>query len=234
MAVRPVFTVSLDERLCVKRDVEFTFYSGCSDAQKKRCVRSLHQAYLEEAPDARVLEVSSRSEEELGVRLSAFNLMMTWGNGARISVESAFQGSKVFEQGGPYRDLWSKSSRDAKRDPRLRSSGGVVGFQFGNKVFSCEPKTFFYDWLYIHTLAQEGNAALAEGILAYDAFTDIEFNPKRSINCQAEAAAIFVSLSRQGLLRGALESEDSFREIVFQEAVRGTPVEPAGEQGHLF
>lgn len=71
-------------------------------------------------------------------------------------------------------------------------------------------------------------------MLAYDAFTDIEFNPKRSINCQAEAAAIFVSLSRQGLLRDALEAEDSFREIVFQEAVRGTPVEPAGEQGHLF
>ena len=45
----------------VKRDVEFTFYSGFSDAQKKRCVRSLHQAYLEEAPGARVLEVSSRS-----------------------------------------------------------------------------------------------------------------------------------------------------------------------------
>lgn len=234
MAVRPIFTVSPDERLFIKRDVEFTFYSGFSDAQKKRCVRSLHQAYLEEAPDARVLEVSSRSEEELGVRLSAFNLMMTWGNGARISVESAFQGSKVFEQGGPYRDLWGKSSRDAKRDPRLRSSGVVVGFQFGTKRFACEPKTFFYDWLYIHTLAQEGNAALAEGILAYDAFTDIEFNPKRSINCQAEAAAIFVSLSRQGLLRDALESEDSFREIVFQEAARGTSVEPAGEQGHLF
>lgn len=234
MAVRPVFTVSLDERLCVKRDVEFPFYSGFSDAQKKRCVRSLHQAYLEEAPGARVLEVSSRSEEELGVRLSAFNLMMTWGNGARISVESAFQGSKVFEQGGPYRDLWGKSSRDAKRDPRLRSSGSVVGFQFGDKRFACEPKTFFYDWLYIHTLAQEENAALAEGILAYDAFTDIEFNPKRSINCQAEAAAIFVSLSRQGLLRDALESEDGFREIVFQGVASETAADPAGGQGHLF
>ena len=185
-------------------------------------------------PGARVLEVSSRSEEELGVRLSAFNLMMTWGNGARISVESAFQGSKVFEQGGPYRDLWGKSSRDAKRDPRLRSSGGIVGFQFGDKRFASEPKTFFYDWLYIHTLAQEENAALAEGILAYDAFTDIEFNPKRSINCQAEAAAIFVSLSRRGLLRDALESEDGFREIVFQGVASETAADPAGGQGHLF
>ena len=234
MAVRPVFTVSLDERLCIRRDVAFTFYSGFSDAQKKRCVRSLHQAYLEEVPGARVLEVSSRSEEELGVRLSAFNLMMTWGNGARLSVESAFQGSKVFEQGGPYRDLWGKSSRDAKRDPRLRSSGGIVGFQFGDKRFASEPKTFFYDWLYIHTLAQEGNAELAERVLAYDAFTDIEFNPRRSLNCQAEAAAIFVSLSRQGLLRDALESEDGFREIVFQGVASETAADPAGGQGHLF
>ncbi len=95
-------------------------------------------------------------------------------------------------------------------------------------------KTFFYDWLYIHTLVQEENAALAEGILAYDAFTDIEFNPKRSINCQAEAAAIFVSLSRQGLLRDALESEDGFREIVFQGVASETAADPAGGQGHLF
>lgn len=215
MAVRPVFTVSLDESVFVKRDVEFTFYSGFSVAQKKRCVASLHQSYLQEVPEARLLEISSRSEEQLGVRLSAFNLMMTCGNGARMSVESAFQGSKVFEQGGPYRDLWNKSSRDAKRDPRLRSSGNIIAFQFGEKRFSSEPKTFFYNWLYINTLTQEGNDDLAEQVLAYDAFTDIEFNPKRSLNCQAEAAAIYVSLSRQGLLQDALVSEDSFREIVY-------------------
>ncbi|WP_428843240.1 DarT1-associated NADAR antitoxin family protein [[Collinsella] massiliensis] len=62
----------------------------------------------------------------------------------------------------------------------------------------------------------------------------IEFNPKRSINCQAEAAAIFVSLSRQGLLRDALESEDGFREIVFQGVASETAADPAGGQGHLF
>ena len=233
MAVRPVFTVSLDKRLCIKRDVEFTFYSGFSDAQKKRCIKSLHHSYLQEVPEARVLEVSSRSEEQLGVHLSAFNLMMTCGNGARMSVESAFQGSKVFEQGGPYRDLWNKSPRDAKRDSRLRSSGNIIAFQFGEKRFNSEPKTFFYNWLYIHTLTQEGNEDLAELVLAYDAFTDIEFNPKRSLNCQAEAAAIYVSLSKQGLLQDALASEDSFREIVYP-SFGETPIEARGVQTKLF
>lgn len=44
---------------------------------------------------------------------------------------------------------------------------------------------------------------------------NIEFNPQKSINCQAEAAAVYVSLSKQGLLEEALKNKDSFMEIVY-------------------
>ncbi len=65
----------------------------------------------------------------------------------------------------------------------------------------------------MNALAQ--SKALAEQILEYDAFTDIEFNPQKSINCQAEAAAVYVSLQRLGLLEEALQSKEKFREIVY-------------------
>ena len=55
----------------------------------------------------------------------------------------------------------------------------------------------FYDWLYIRALAQ--NSELALSLMEYNAFTDIAFNPKKSINCQANSAALFVSLKKQGL-----------------------------------
>lgn len=51
------------------------------------------------------------------------------------------------------------------------------------------------------------NPALAETVLSYDAFTDIEFNPQKSLNCQAAAAARFVSLHRLGLLTESLTFE---------------------------
>ncbi len=54
-------------------------------------------------------------------------------------------------------------------------------------------------------------------MLGYDAFTDIEFNPQKSINCQAEAAAVYVSLRKQGLLEEALKNKDSFKEIVYMQ-----------------
>ena len=60
------------------------------------------------------------------------------------------------------------------------------------------PKTAFYNWLYINALLE--NPELAQKVLEYDAFTDIEFNPGKSLNCQAEAAALFVALNRQGLI----------------------------------
>lgn len=213
MAVRPVFVTALDNRYCVRENIEFEFFSGFSDVQKRKCINSLHQEYLKKNPQKRVLEISSKSENELGVKLSAFNLMITAKDGKEFSVESAFQSGKVFENGGPYEDLLYVSSRMAKKDERLKNSGKVIGFRFGGKDFVTEPKTYFYNWLYINALSQ--NEAIAVQLMEYDVFTDIEFNPQKLINCQAEAAAIYVSLRRQGLLDAALKDKDNFKKIVY-------------------
>ena len=213
MAVRPVFVVSLDNRYCIRKDVEFQYFSGFSIKQKRRCINSLHQEYLKVNEGKRVLEISTKSEEQLGVRLSAFNLMIKTKRGNEFSVESAFQASKVFEKGGPYKDLLYVSSRDAKRDERLKESGRIVAFHIDGKNFEIEPRTYFYNWLYINTLNLYDG--FTEQLLKYDAFTDISFNPQKSINCQAEAAAIYVSLVKQGLLEEALKDEIKFKEIVY-------------------
>ncbi len=60
-----------------------------------------------------LLEISTKSDELLGQRLSAFNLKIETDMG-EISVEAAFQGSKVFEQGGPFTDIYRKDSYAAK------------------------------------------------------------------------------------------------------------------------
>lgn len=213
MAVRPVFVVSLDNRYCVRENVEFEYFNGFSDAQKRRCINSLHQSYLEKNHGKRILEISSKSENELGIRLSAFNLMIKSENGKLFSVESAFQAGKVFENGGPYLDLLEVPSSAAKRDERLKNSGRIIAFEFDGKRFETEPKTYFYNWLYISSLHL--HEELAKQLIEYDAFTDIVFNPQKSINCQAEAAAIYVSLSRQGLLEEALRDKDNFKKIVY-------------------
>ena len=45
---------------------------------------------------------------------------------------------------------------------------------------------------------------LADEITNYNGFTDIEFNPKKSINCQAYSAALYSSLQHSGLLKKSL------------------------------
>jgi type I restriction enzyme M protein len=62
-------------------------------------------------------------------------------------------------------------------------------------------------------LYQSQNRDLQDEILKYETFTDIEFNPKKSINCQARPVAIFISSSRQSLLDKTLRNSDSFRAI---------------------
>ena len=213
MAVRPVFVVSSEENCFVQKNIQFEFFSGFSETQKQKSILSLHNSFLSKHSNVKILEISSKSQNPLGIRLSAFNLMIENNNGNKFSVESAFQASKVFEHGGPYRDLLSVSSKEAKKDIRLRNSGKLIAFKISGKTFKITPKTLFYNWLYINALNMHED--LTKQIIEYDAFTDIEFNPNRSINCQAQAAAIFVSLYRKGVLHEALKDIDSFESIVY-------------------
>ena len=78
-------------------------------------------------------------------------------------------------------------------------------FQFKGTEWALEPMTAFYDWLYINALNQ--NSAFHEQLMNYDAFTDIEFNHNKSINCQAYSVAMFVALAKRDLLNQIREPE---------------------------
>lgn len=211
MATRPIYTPNLTGKLLVKTiNVEFKWYPGMAISQKQKSILSLHEAAQRKHPDLnKLLEVSSKSQDELGIALSAFNLMInTIKYNKTFSVEQAFQSSKVFQCGGPYVDLLDKTSRDAKKDPRLKSSGKLKGFRFFGVDWDLEPQTAFYDWLYINALKKQ--RSLSEKVLEYSAFTDIEFNPEKSINCQAYSVALYVSLYNRNILDGAISTKETF------------------------
>lgn len=213
MAQRPVYLKYINNPMFESKIVDFKFFSGFSITQKQRSVESLHASFALISPQSKILEVSSASSSELGVKLSAFNLYAIGKSGNKYSVESMYQASKVFEKGGPYIDLLGKTSSEAKKDVRIRESGNIIGFKLNGKSIPVKPKSLCYNWIYINTLNQ--NPELAKQIIEYDAFTDISFNPKKSINCQAESCAIYVSLVELGLLERALASINDFVMIVY-------------------
>jgi hypothetical protein len=53
-----------------------------------------------------------------------------------------------------------------------------------------------------------------ERLYRYAGFTDIEFNPSKSINCQARSCALFVSLMKNDLLQQAVVSPQAFTELI--------------------
>jgi hypothetical protein len=197
--------------------LDFDWYPGFAKNQAQKSIASLHAAAREKGLSP-VLEISSKSDTALGVTLSAFNLTLQLGD-RTMSVEVAFQGSKVFEHGGPFHDLYNVSSRDAKTDDRIRSSGQLVGFNLLGDEWPTEPQTCFYDWLYITALSQHAEAVREVG--GFKAFSDIAFNPKKSLNCQARSAAVFVALSKQGLLAQATRDKESYLALVGGPSVNG-------------
>lgn len=214
MAKRPIYMPSYDSELLVKTEyVEFTWYPGMAISQRRKSVESLHQSAKENGICNSPLEVSNKSLDELGIQLSAFNLSVKTEKYKReFTVETAYQSSKVFQNGGPYKDLLYGTSIAAKKDNRLKESGSLIGFEFFSISWPLEPKTAFYDWLYLNALRK--NYQFVERLDNYDAFTDIEFNPQKSINCQAYSVALFKSLNSRRLINDALESQESFLEVI--------------------
>lgn len=212
MAKRPIFAPRYaGSTLIIEEFVEFTWHPGMSLKQKQRSIADLHKEASIKFDLRHPLEISSKSDNPLGVSLSSFNLRFTTMKGVELSVETAFQGSKVFERGGPYRDLFFMAPKDAKRDPRLRESGNLTSFSFFNREWPLKPRTAFYDWLYMNALRK--NPALAQQAAKYDYFTDIEFNPTKSVNCQARSLAIYLSLQRRGIIEDLLSDIPRFIEV---------------------
>ena len=215
MAERPIFITKDSKPFFEEKNIEFKFHNGFSVTQKSKSIKSLHESARRQGLE-KILEVSTKSDSKIGWALSAFNLQIDFNGDQKISVECAFQGSKVFDRNMQYKDLYYVKSVEAKKDKRLKESGNIIGFEFEGEYWDNEPKTAFYDWIYINALYRN-RYDLVEELLKYSAFSDIEFNPKKSLNCQARTCAVLVSLVNQDLIDEALSSKEKFIALIYNK-----------------
>lgn len=195
MANRPFFIPNDNKDELVKTElVEFKWFSGFAKVQKQKSISSFHENISKQFRYNKILEISTKSKDKLGVKLSAFNLKINFKN-KEYFLESLFQGSKVFSNEGPHEDIYKKESIDAKKDERIKRSD-LKEFSFFGEKFTLDFD--FYSWLYFLALKQ--NKKLTSEMLQYQAFTDIEFNPEKSLNCQAYSAALYLSMIKNNIL----------------------------------
>jgi hypothetical protein len=218
MAERTIFVAKPESRELVDEVfLRLTWRPGFGAVEKKENIKALHQA-AENAGYRNVLEVSTKSANKRGRHLSAFHLKVKSTQKGSVPLECAFQGSKVFEHGGPFFDLFNTEPREAKKDRRLRESGQLVAFRFEGMDWPLEPKTAFYDWLYMTSIYPHREWAVK--LYAYGGFSDIEFDPTRSISCQARSIALFLSLMKRGQLDEAMKSPADFINILRDSGYR--------------
>lgn len=210
-AIRPIFVPSSKRgSLFEWVDIDFEWFPGFAAVQKEKSIYSLHLAAKNQGIYP-ILEVSTKSNEEVGRRLSAFNLKLEV-DGEMLSLESVYQGSKVFSESGQHTDLMYKNPYIAKKLVRQLGIGNIVGFRCFDMDFPTEPKNAFYDWLYIRAISPHENWVKKN--LTYAGYSDIEFNPKRSINCQGRAVAEFMSLVNLGASEDCFNDFNTFRDLL--------------------
>ena len=209
MAKRPAWTIKNGTVDC--DEFGFDWNGGFALSQKQKNINHLHQEINERTRES-ALEISSKSPEAIGRQLSAFSLKVSG-----YYLENVFQAAKKYENGGPYTDILNAAPKDAKRDERHRTSGNLLCFVNEEIEWPLEPKTVFYDYLYVSAVVENYGTDL--DLSEYSWFTDIEFNPKRSINCQARAITIYKLIQKNNMF-DIVNSKDMW--IAFhQKNVRG-------------
>ena len=186
--------------------VEFEYIKGMAFSQKQKNVLSFHKSIQERFPKSHIIEISTKSHDPLGVKLSAFNLKLDG-----YPLECVFQSSKVFEGNIQFASLLFEEPKTAKQYIRENVTLPLIGFRYKNEFFETLPRTLFYDYIYISALLQSNIDV--SNIANYDIFTDIEFNEKKAYNCQARACAIYAYMLRKGKVEYYMSSRERFKEL---------------------
>lgn len=214
-----------------EKAINFDWHKGMSWQQKQKSSISMHEKIKESNPKSKPLEVSTKSTNfELGTNLSAYVLKYhnysvenifqsakVFNDGGpyldllKVDPKDARRDCRV-QMKGSIRPCYRNSSRGIeikynapesceyckKRDKRQ-----LLHFQSKEHKWELEPKSMFYDTIYIRALLE--NPELTELIHEYNVFTDIEFNQKTPyakeglFNCQARSCAIYVTLRNSSL-----------------------------------
>ena len=185
MAIRPIYISNIPEKPFIKRDIQFVWIKGMSYSQKCKRRDSMHEVVAKLYPIDKVLEISTKSNKELGVNLSALKLTVKYKSGNEETVEKIYQSSKVLDENNKIKE-----------------------FKFNNTLFEKDPYSMYYDYIYM--LGLYCHKEYWEDLNKYDIFTDIEFNPNKMLNTQARAAAIWNTLYRNNMI-DIIESQDEFK-----------------------
>lgn len=183
----------------------------CFSEDKCLAVQTMRDEMCRKLGIADILEVSTKSDTEIGKELSAFNLKkFVDEENEWFSVENIYQSSKVFEDGGPYKELLYKTAKEAKKDERIKEKK-VVSYDYNGRLFSSEPSSLFFNYIYMNALAE--NRKLCDEFMNYNAFTDVEFDPVSGTNCQARALAQYKGMQKNGIISNRGVSVQVLRKI---------------------
>lgn len=204
--------------------VQFDYFQGFALSQKRKCQIGLHQNFLAAYPQQKVLEATRASLYSLGAALSAINLTKRTRTGI-TSAESAFLSSRIYgeDEIGPFPELLFLPAGECKKLVNAQSQGlKCRHYRFDGLDFYAPDHfiSLFYNFIYLNALCEEENRAAAERLISegYTAFTDLA---TISLNHQARACAIFVSLVKNGLI-GQVREYDTYLRL-FRTTADGKP-----------
>ena len=194
--------------------VDFQWEPGAAAEQKRANVSRLHKAAAIRNLSP-LLEVSPFANDPAGERVAVSRLTLKDENSYFGSVTALYHGSKVFVGGGPFTDLYRADDQTLTTDRRLKESGPLAGFRFGNLEWGLKAQVMFYDWLVVQAIHCHRDL---RGVLAkYEGFTDVDCRVPATGICHARSCALYVGLEAKKIVDKVIADQDLFIETLIRD-----------------
>ena len=89
----------------------------------------------------------------------------------------------------------------------------LIGFEYLSETWPLDPPAALYDYIYLQAITQllSQHPEAGNELAVFEAFTDVEFNPKKSLSCQARTCSLFIGLGGLEPVRRLLADPSAFR-----------------------
>ena len=199
MANRPIFIPQQKNHGVIITPIEFMWHSGMATSQKQKSIHSLHEKAMQKGCVNSLLEISTKSTHELGKKTSAFTLSIETSKGV-FPLECVYHASKIFPVVGLQESWMYLTVREAKKQSQQYQEkyGKPIGSSFEEFIFVGQSYQLGFTYMYFQSLKRLSDDERTS-LCSFGAFTDINYLPEKGGNCQAHAAALFVSFVRNGI-----------------------------------
>lgn len=156
------------------------------------------------------LDVSHRTDYDQGRVLNENNLKLTIGKRS-VSVRNMIKNCTIYQGNKHYDDFVETVEVDGVKKKRRTKLTRPIRYEYQDVIFALDQEQALVDALVFDALKSHPDLVKMLKEVGYNVFSDRQYSPERSSFCVADSLALYVALSKEGVLDDYYQNSELYK-----------------------